>query len=159
MVGPVLRIFHVNRAGTPNGRPAPFGSGTEQGYAVTGAGSAWLCRFSGEAAKDCTIGYDFGRGEEKAVRSITIKWVYGAATPTAIRIEYSDDKSTWSLAGMLAVAPYPSEASGGRIDTFNLSSSGRHRYWRVKAEKLPETGGFAITELRFLDKEVEFFDK
>ena len=117
--------------------------------------AAWLCRFTGEAAKDCTIGYDFGHGDEKTVRSVEIQWVYGSATPAAIGIEYSDDNSIWTPAATLAVSPYPSSAATHRIDSFNVPESGRHRYWRIKAEQLPEKGGFAVAELRFRDKEAE----
>jgi hypothetical protein len=153
--GPELRIYRIDK----KGRPAAFASETADRYkpanAFDGTQTAWACRFFGEAARQCHIGYDFGEGGERRVRSVRIQWVYGASTPRAVRVEYSDDKSSWVTAAVVPVNPYPGSTANFRVDMFALPDSGKHRYWRVVVDDVAAGTGFAVAELTFLDAVAE----
>lgn len=155
-VGPELRVYRLNPPGTPDGRPAGFASATAAGYLVAyafdGTGNAWACGLPVAALTQCYIGFDFGRGGERQVNAVRVQWVYGAATPKTMRIEFSSDKENWTSAATVAVPDYPTGAPNFRVDTFNLAPHGRHRYWRiVAAEASSAQHGFALNEIAFQD--------
>jgi hypothetical protein len=83
-----------------------------------------------EAAKDCTIGYDFGYDGEETVRSVDVKWIYRVAKPAAIRIEYSDDNSIWTLAAALEVSS-STAATQRQLSIVSRWRAGRTWVWQA----------------------------
>ena len=145
LVGPELRIFHRNRDVLPSG----FAEGTADGYsamfAFDGTDGAWACNSSGDKTKTCYVAYGFGMA--KLVRSASIKWVYGAAAPNAIRFEFSEDKKAWTTDSIHEVRAYPATDPNFRVDHFRLMSEEPHRFWRVMVERTLPDRTYAIAEL------------
>src|SRR5262249_30900273 len=78
------------------------------------------------------------------IRVIKFNWIGKTHTPLAVRVEYSDDKNTWALSAIFQIEQRNPE---GRTETLILPQSGRHRYWRLRAEAGENAGFFAIRRL------------
>jgi hypothetical protein len=145
--GPELRIYRIRKG-------KAFGAGTAAGYNVANAfdhsTTAWACAYFGSAAKQCSIGYDFGAEDKTSVKAVEVQWVYGLSTPPAFNIEYSDDNVIWTSGARMDVREYPADTPNFRIDSFSVPDCGPHRYWRLTISEMPDNVGFAIAELKFL---------
>jgi hypothetical protein len=151
ITGYEFRVYRLNPPGAPNGRPVPFASSEAPGHgarhAFDGGNDFWEASAVGDATEQY-IGYDFGDRDARAVRQVRIEWVDAETVPPAIRVESSDDGTRWASAGGFAVTPiHP--ASPHRIDTFPLTSSDAHRFWRVVGVRNGAEGRFAMAKLYF----------
>jgi hypothetical protein len=151
-------VYQVNKPGSPEGRAGAFASSTAAGYnpayAFDGSTSAWNCGSTQLQLANCFIGYDYGFGAARDVRSVRLQWITGSTTPKSIRIEHSDDGTAWSEASTIEVADYPSSAQNFRFDEYRIASQGRHRYWRVvPAQASHNQFYFGVAEVTFLERE------
>jgi len=73
------------------------------------------------------IGYDLGAANDKTIRQFRI-WQAGSPNGvSSVKLEYSDNGSTWTTEGTYAL----SVATGWQ--TKATSNAGAHRYWRILA--------------------------
>ena len=88
------------------------------------------------------IGYNFGSGNEKAVRVINIRQYSGPNGMPLVKIQYSDNGTVWNDVGTYTLNTY------GGLNTLALPSSGTHRYWRALAwTNLPSGNVWAVFEI------------
>lgn len=78
------------------------------------------------------VGQDFGSGVTKNIQQVTL--VQGTAggffttqCMTSIKVQWSDDNSSWTDATTLAPTTVATK------QTFSVPDSGAHRYWRIIA--------------------------
>ncbi|HMN51130.1 MAG TPA: discoidin domain-containing protein [Xanthobacteraceae bacterium] len=92
------------------------------------------------------IGQDFGAGNTKDIRSVTIKQGYNDANArvSSAKVQYSDNGSAWTDVQTLSLATDTS------VQSFSLPSSGARRYWRLLANA-NTAGGLAwvVDEIEF----------
>ncbi|MBX9827985.1 MAG: discoidin domain-containing protein [Xanthobacteraceae bacterium] len=134
---------------TTNGRVSPTASGgtdiTTTGGAISGGdlggntkdkafdnnnATTWYSSQTGAGVNGVAyIGQDFGTGVTKDVIQFVIRQDTGNGNAiTSAKIQYSDNGSSWTDVQTISLA------SGGGVDqTFNFSSVGSHRYWRLLA--------------------------
>jgi hypothetical protein len=158
MIGPELRIFKLNRPGTEYGRPAPFADPRSldtlprHGFGIGGA--QWLCDRRGDEARACAIGYDFGHGNAKSVRTIKMGWYKRETTPQTVAVEYSDNKLEWAKVGSFPTEwrPRVSRMAPGTIQSVKISDFGKHRYWRIRPDEIMAGASFGVGALSFSDR-------
>jgi hypothetical protein len=108
-----------------------FFQGPEIGAAVNGA--AW-------------IGQDFGSGNAKHVRRITLKQHSAACCQvSSVKVQYSSDGSTWSDQSTITVA------LSDAVQTFDLASSGSYQYWRVIANSGTSLWQWNVLEIEMME--------
>lgn len=89
------------------------------------------------------IGEDFGSGNAKHIREITIKQGVNAVNNTisSFKVQRSTDNSTWT-----DVATITTPTDGG-IYTYDLPASSAARYWRLLANAQSATNYWLVREL------------
>ena len=173
MVGPTLKVFRIDPSAeilqTAHAQQAvratpsrAFASSTAPGYlpeyAFDKTGNAWAAEPSISQVGNF-VGYDFGPDQAQAVSRIRIMWVYELATPSGIRIEYSDDGLLWKAAGEFAVK-YPKgpfrwwqkDESKWWVSEHKLENAGAHRFWRVVASEVEPGHAFALAEITLVEQ-------
>jgi hypothetical protein len=85
------------------------------------------------------IGQDFGSGNAKHIRAITIRQRQDndSAQVSSVKVQYSDDGSGWTEEGTYALTT----AVNAGVETINLSATGAHRYWRILANANTQSSG------------------
>jgi hypothetical protein len=154
-----LRVYRVNPPGGPNGRPAVFSSSEAPGFptwqAFDGSDNAWQAKDNDRSFLGEYVGYDFGDHDPRGPSGVEVKWRFGSVTPSAIRVEYSDDRLSWSPVRHFAVAPYGPSDPDFRVDRFDFGETAEHRFWRVVDADERVAAGFGVTAMRFLGGDVE----
>ena len=151
-MGATLRVYH-RAGGGATSRIRAIASSEQKGYpagfAFDHRTTAWNSGGTGAKTVGQWIGADFGDGTPHAVTTVRIQWIYGAATPEAIRVEHSDNGRNWTTAGRFDVKAYPQSEPNFRVDEFRLSEPGKHRYWRIAADRNNQENGFGVAEVLF----------
>lgn len=86
--------------------------------------------------------YDFGNGNDRNIRRLTMRFPNTDNRPSTMLLEYSNDGSLWNTAETLT----PSGGIGS-TEEFLISDNGDHRYWRVSALPSDTIDRFGITEI------------
>ena len=76
------------------------------------------------------IGQDFGSGNDKHIREVRLLQGRASSTGemvTGVKVQYSDNGSSWSDAG----SAHTIDASTFAWQTIKVASTGAHRYWRL----------------------------
>jgi hypothetical protein len=150
--GPTLKVYRRGPPGGPEGRETAFSDGTQTGYlpifAFDGYENAWVSDRAGKAAEGAYVGYDFGGGGSIASNEVSIRWIASTQTPSRVRIEVSDDASTWRSAGEFQIN-YGHGDANYREDRFALHGEFQGRYWRLVATEVPNDRRFGVTEVTF----------
>jgi hypothetical protein len=157
--GTTLRVYRLNPPGGPNGRPTAFASSEAPEYparyAFVGPTLAWEAEGSDKSFASEYVGYDFGYGHARKANGIEIMWVTPGVTPSAFRVEYSDDRQSWVPVKSFAVAPYAPNDPIFRVDKFDFDETAEHRFWRVVDEDDRAVSGFGVADIRFLGGNAE----
>jgi F5/8 type C domain len=124
-------------------------SSAESGYPASSAFDSslidgWTANFSGWAGSTGTnqwIAYDFGAGNDKAIKAITItsrggNTYFSGQAPNTFEIQWSNDGSTWttyfSESGITwTTDPVQKFSHPSAISVHTGSPHGSHRYWRL----------------------------
>ena len=99
---------------------------------------------------DSNTAYDFGPGNAKHVRRVTIKngRVDGIDSSSTWSLDYSDDGSSWTEAG-----EFDMERGLGNTHTHDFLPTGQHRYWRLHYNSGGTLGGdLWIEEVEMLEE-------
>lgn len=109
--------------------------------------SNWAtARVSGEGISgNDYIGQDFG--ESKSVREITLQQLSVATAVSSVRVQYSDNLTSWTDEGTHAVP------KDGGVNTIPVAGVGAHRAWRLLANANP--GGNERWQVRDITMSVE----
>ena len=94
------------------------------------------------------VGYDFGAGNDKEIRQATIRNGYSGSSGygvTSIKIQYSDNNSTWSDASTWTVTD---DLAASVQSSSTFSSVGAHRYWRL-LQNSTLSGYWSVYEVEF----------
>lgn len=94
------------------------------------------------------IGYDFGAGVTKDIRQVSLRqgWPGSEAyySVTGIKVQYSDNGSSWSDASVFLVLPDNGSVSQ---ESPVFASVGSHRYWRLLANSNTGGGYWSVYEV------------
>lgn len=155
--GVTLRLYKMNPPGEPNGRPVSIASSETKEYparyAFDGTTPAWRASDLNKSFKGEYIGYDFGDHSARRVAGVEISWINYQFTLSTLRVEYSDDRSTWTLAGQFSIPHYAASDPPFRLDRFTFDVGGAHRFWRVVDDDGDVAYGFGIADITFLEAE------
>jgi len=97
--------------------------------------AVWWASTTGGATPPVWVGQDFGAGNTKHIRKITIKLGGdGAAyTPDTATLKYSDDGSSYTAVNeFYSDSPTLTLAQNTTTQTFEFATSAAHRYWRIE---------------------------
>ncbi len=92
------------------------------------------------------IGQDFGSGNAKKIVQITIKQLSAATAISSVKVQASDNLSTWSDAGTFSIS------KDTAVNTLAISYPGTHRAWCLLANANP--GGnerWQVVEITMLE--------
>jgi len=114
-------------------------SGFPKGEAFdTNTANAWATNLTGSGISGAAwVGQDFG-GSSYEIVEIDLRqaWSGGADTTygvNSIKVQYSDNGSAWSDAN--TISPTLNGTSPSNLQTFSVTPSGAHRYWRLLANQ------------------------
>ncbi len=115
-------------------------SGFPKGEAFdTTTSNAWATNLTGTGISgNAYIGQDFGASAAYEIIEIDMRqaWTGGADTTygvNSIKVQYSDNGSAWSDAN--TITPTLNGTSPSSLQTFSVTPSGAHRYWRLLANQ------------------------
>ena len=94
------------------------------------------------------IGYDFGSGNSLEIRQATIRNGYSGSSGygvTSIKIQYSDNNSTWSDANTWTITD---DLAASVQSSSTFASVGAHRYWRL-LQNSTLVGYWSVYEVEF----------
>lgn len=143
---PAAYSTDLTGSGTPLANGSSGGFGAANAY-DNNAGTYWQSAEGTAAAVNGVswIGYDFGAGIAKHIRRFTIKQYGGSNCVTSVKVEYSDDGSTYSLADTIALT-----ADSGTY-TKDVAASGAHRYWRLRANSNSTANQWCTHEIELME--------
>jgi hypothetical protein len=155
--GAPMCVYRIHPQGGPSGRPGCISGGDEAGHEAVHAfftytAKGWRSAQRGaDVAGRAYLGFDFGGGNARAVQKVFVKWLDPKHTPTAVKVQWSDDGRHWSDAAQFKPARVPVDDHS--LDDFPLPDCGAHRYWRVLADAaVPGDKPIAIRELKLMEK-------
>lgn len=88
------------------------------------------------------IGQDFGEGNTREINRIDIKQLSTTTAINSVKVQYSDDASTWTDSGTFTIS------KDDAPNTINVSA-GSHRAWRLLANDSP-SDRWQVISLRFI---------
>lgn len=133
-----------------NGTPISSGDGTNNGVshpktdAFDGDTTTYWQSAQTNISGNAWIGYDFGVGVSQLVKSVYLYQAVNADAVTSVKIQYSNDSTTWTTVATVSVVP--------NLNNIDLSSNTvSARYWRVLANSGVGTSGWSwnVQELQF----------
>lgn len=142
---------------------ATIGSFDNVGFPQANAFDADITNFWADNDKsdiaDCWIGYDFGAGNEKEIKTILMQARGDAAfigqSPADFAVEYSNDLSSWTSYATVSGQTWDtSEIKLFRLTSPTWTSYGAKRYWRLFFHKRVGFNGaaepFGCTEFELM---------
>lgn len=142
---------------------ATIGSFDDVGFPQANAFDADITNFwadnSQAAITDCWLGYDFGAGNNKEIKTILMQARGDAAfigqSPASFDLEYSNDLASWAVYGSASGLTWDtSEIKLFRLTSPTWTSYGAKRYWRIFFHKRvgfnPANEPFGCTELELM---------
>lgn len=122
------------------------GGGTVKTAAFDGnTGTLWATSQTSAHSGVSWLGQDLGSGNDKNIVRVTLKQdSSGVAQMTSVKIDYSDNGSSWATVGTYAVL------GDTTTNVIDFTSVGAHRYWRVLANS-NLSDRWRITELTMLE--------
>lgn len=110
--------------------------------------SDWYSSQSGTAVANISwIGYNFGVA--RAIRRMYIDQL-GVSSVASIKIQYSDDGTNWTTAGMYITGETYAPTTPSSI-YYNVPAVGAHQYWRVLAIANPSSGSWVMQTIEMYE--------
>jgi len=93
---------------------------------------------------------DFGAGDAKHIRKLTISkdGTFGFANAATMKLEYSDNDSSWTQAGSNFVIAVGTSTTA---EVYTFPATGAHRYWRVYYVSGTTGGNAWIREVEMME--------
>jgi hypothetical protein len=109
----------------------------------------WTAKERGDAVNGVSwIGYDFGPGGEREVRSFTIRQWDGGGRPNtipAVKVQLSGD----AFVNDVRTADTVKIAQDTEPNSYDITPSAKARFWRLLADAPTDGGHWGVIELRF----------
>lgn len=125
-----------------------IGTGTGPGDAFDNADGTYWSSGTTSTNNVSWVGQDFG-GTSRHIRRITIKHLVTGSAVSSADLQYSDDNSSYTTVQTVSIT------NDDLLQTFDISASGSHRYWRLLAKANPYGGGYywAVSEIQMFEIE------